>query len=160
MSQVIPALTTVGAIGAATAAGALFTFSDFTIEGLRQLPPAQGAAAMQSINKAAPSPLFMLVLFGTAAVCLVVGINAATDLGDTAARYRLVACALYLIGVVVVTGAFHVPRNDLLAAVDPDSVEGTRYWATYLAEWVPMNHLRTIVPLISAALLTISLQLD
>jgi len=160
VSPLIRTLTTIGAIGAATAAGALFTFSTFTIEGLRRLPPSEGASAMQSINKQAPTPLFMLVLFGTAAVCLAVGINASLALEDAAARYQLAACALYIIGVVIVTVGYHVPRNDTLAALDPNSVEGVRYWATYLDEWVPMNHVRTIVPLISAALLTVSLQID
>jgi len=160
VSILIRTLTTVGTVGAATAAGSLFTFSTFTIDGLRRLPPAQGAAAMQSINKQAPTPLFMLVLFGTAAVCLALGLNAALNLGDADARYQFAAAALYIVGVVIVTIAYHVPRNDKLAAVDPESAEGVRYWATYLDEWVPMNHLRTIVPLVSAALFAISLQVD
>ena len=84
MSALIRILTTVGAVGAATAAGALFTFSTFTIEGLRRLPPSQGASAMQSINKQAPTPLFMLVLFVTAAVFVAVGINASLNLDDAA----------------------------------------------------------------------------
>ena len=160
MSALIRTLTTVGAVGAATAAGALFTFSTFTIEGLRRLPPSQGASAMQSINKQAPTPLFMLVLFGTAAVCVAVGINASLNLGAADAHYQLAAAVLYIVGVVFVTAGYHVPRNDTLAALDPNSAEGIRYWATYLDEWVPMNHLRTIVPLISAALFTVSLQVD
>jgi uncharacterized membrane protein len=160
VSALIRTLTTIGAVGAATAAGALFTFSTFTIEGLRRLPPSQGASAMQSINKQAPTPLFMLVLFGTAAVCVAVGINASLNLDDAAARYQLAAAALYIVGVVIVTIGYHVPRNDTLAALDPNSAEGIRYWATYLNEWVPMNHVRTIVPLISAALFTVSLQVD
>ena len=45
-------LTILCAIGAATAAGAFFTFSDFTIAGLKRLRPAQGAAAMQAIKAA------------------------------------------------------------------------------------------------------------
>jgi len=67
MSPLTQALTIVCATGAATAAGTFFTFSTFTIAGLRRLEPAQGAAAMQAINKEAPTPLFMLLLFGTGA---------------------------------------------------------------------------------------------
>lgn len=160
MSLLLRSLTTVAAVGAATAGGALFTFSTFTIGGLRRLPPAQGAAAMQSINRQATTPLFMLVLFGTAAVCLAIGIHATLHLGETSARYRLAAAALYLVGVVIVTIGYHVPRNDALAALDPDSVEGMRYWATYLEQWVPMNHLRTAAAVLAAALFTISLQVD
>jgi len=50
-----------------------------------------------------------------------------------------------------------VPRNNNLDALDPDSAEGIAYWATYLEEWVRMNHVRTIAPLVAATLLTVSL---
>jgi len=148
------------AVGTATAAGALFTFSTFTIEGLKRLPPSQGAAAMQAINKEAPTPLFMIVLFGTGAACVVLGVRAAMNLGEPASVYQLIACALYIVGVVFLTVGYHVPRNDRLDALDPNSAEGISYWATYLKEWVRMNHIRTIAPLMSAALLVISLRIE
>jgi uncharacterized membrane protein len=64
MSLFAQTMTIICAVGAATAAGAFFTFSRFTMEGLKRLAPAQGAAAMQAINKEAPTPLFMLLLIG------------------------------------------------------------------------------------------------
>ena len=54
-------MTIVCAVGAGTVAGAFFTFSTFTMNGLKRLAPEQGAAAMQAINKEAPTPLFMLL---------------------------------------------------------------------------------------------------
>lgn len=157
MSTFVRTMTIICAVGAATAAGAFFTFSTFTIGGLRRLPPAQGAAAMQAINRQAPTPLFMLLLFGTGAACLVLGIRAAIDLDASGSLLQIVGCALYLVGVVLVTIAYHVPRNERLEAVDPSSAEGAEYWATYLDEWVRMNHVRTIAPLVAAVLLAISL---
>ena len=77
-----------------------------------------------------------------------------------AARYQLIAGALYVVGVVVLTIGYHVPRNDRLDALDPDSVDGIAYWATYLREWVRMNHVRTVAPLAAAVLLAISLHVD
>lgn len=145
------------AAGAATAAGTFFTFSTFTIAGLQRLAPEHGAAAMQAINKEAPAPPFMLLLFGTGVACLVLMIHSALHLGDPAAKYRLVAGALYLLGVVLMTGLYHVPRNDLLDGLDPASAEGTAYWAVYLEEWVRMNHVRTVAPLVAAILLMVSL---
>lgn len=153
-------LTILCAVGAATAGGALFTFSTFTIEGLKRLPPAQGAAAMQAINKQAPTPLFMLILFGTGAACVALGARAALNLDDPASVYQLIACALYVFGVVVLTVVYHVPRNERLDALDPNSAEGIAYWATYLKEWVRMNHVRTIAPITAAILLTISLLVE
>lgn len=48
--------------------------------------------------------------------------------------------------------------NNLLDSLDPHSAEGIAYWATYLEQWVRMNHVRTIAPLVSATLLTLSLR--
>jgi uncharacterized membrane protein len=88
------------------------------------------------------------------------GIQAALDLDAPYAKQRLAASGIYLVGVVGLTIGYHVPRNDRLAAVDPTSVNGTSYWATYLEQWVPMNHIRTIAPLATAAILVCALVLD
>ncbi len=160
MSPFAQTMTIICAVGAGAAAGVFFTFSTFTIEGLKRLAPAQGAAAMQAINKEAPTPLFMLLLFGTGAACLVLMIYAALHLQDPGSKYQLIAGVLYIVGVVVVTVGYHVPRNNLLDGFDPSSAEGIAYWATYLKEWVRMNHVRTIAPLASAVLLAVSLQVD
>jgi len=152
-------MTIICAVGAAMAAGTFFTFSTFTIEGLKRLPPSQGAAAMQAINKEAPTPLFMLLLLGTGAACLVLGILAVLHLDAPVSRYQLIACAIYIVGVVFLTIGYHVPRNERLDGLDPNSAEGIAYWAIYLEEWVRMNHVRTIAPLVTSVLLTISLRL-
>ena len=160
MSPFIRSLTIVCAVGAATAAGTFFTFSTFTIAGLKRLPPAQGAAAMQAVNKEAPTPLFMLLIFGTGAAILGLGIRGAMHLDETASVYQVIAGSLYVVGVVLLTIGYHVPRNDRLDALDPNSTDGVAYWATYLREWVRMNHVRTVSPLASAVLLTVSLHVD
>ena len=160
MSSFAQTLTILCAVGAGTAAGAFFTFSTFTMAGLKRLTPAQGAAAMQAINKEAPTPLFMLMQFGTGVACLVLMVYAALHLQASGSRYRLVAGALYIAGVVFMTIGYHVPRNNVLAGLDPDTAEGVAYWATYLEEWVRMNHVRTIAPLVAAVLLTLSLRVE
>lgn len=150
-------LTITCAIGSATAAGAFLTFSTFTIDGLKALPPAQGIAAMQSINRHATAPLFMLVLFGTGAACIGLAVHSLTHLNEPDAKRGLLAASIYLAGVVGLTIGYHVPRNDHLAALDPDSTAAIDYWSTYLTQWVPMNHIRTLAPLITAVILTGSL---
>ena len=94
------------------------------------------------------------------AACLVLLIYSALYLQGSGSRYRLIACALYIVGVVLITVTYHVPRNNVLDALDPNSAEGIAYWATYLKEWVRMNHVRTIAPLVAAALLTVSLRVE
>ena len=158
MSPFAQTMTILCAVGAATVAGTFFTFSTFTMRGLERLAPAQGAAAMQAINREAPTPPFMLLLFGTGAACLVLMIYAALHFQDPGSKYQLIAGALYIVGVVLVTGLYHVPRNNVLDGLDPNSAEGIAYWATYLEEWVRMNHVRTIAPLLAAFLLTASLR--
>ena len=48
----------------------------------------------------------------------------------------------------------------ILCAVGAGTAEGVAYWATYLEEWVRMNHVRTIAPLVAAVLLTLSLRVE
>jgi len=157
MSTFTRALTIITVVGAATAAGTFLTFSTFTIGGLKRLLWCQGAAAMQSINRQAPSSVFMLVLFGTGIACLALVIDSLRDLDSPFAKHRLVASAIYLVGVVALTIGYHVPRNDLLGAVDPNSTDGIAYWAAYLDEWVRMNHARTIAPLVTPVILAFTL---
>jgi uncharacterized membrane protein len=62
------ALALVSALGCGLMAGAFFAFSAFVMNALARLPPAQGIAAMRSINVAAITPAFTGALFGTAPV--------------------------------------------------------------------------------------------
>lgn len=158
MSPFAQVMTIVCAVGAGAAAGAFFTFSTFTMAGLKRLAPAQGAASMQAINKEAPTPLFMLLLFGTGAACLALMIHAALHLEAPGSTYQLIAGAIYIVGVVLLTVGYHVPRNNRLDGLDPNSAEGIAYWAVYLEQWVRMNHVRTVAPLVTAVLLTLSLR--
>ncbi len=160
MSLFAQTMTILCAVGAGTAAGVFFTFSNFTMAGLKRLTPAQGAAAMQAINREAPTPLFMLLLFGTGAACLVLLIYSVLHLREPGSGYRLTAYPLYIVGVVLITVVYHIPRNNVLDGLDPNSAEGIAYWAIYLEEWVRMNHVRTIAPLVAAVLLTVSLRAE
>ena len=64
------AATLATALGCGLVAGVFFAFSSFVMPALRRLPAAQGVAAMQSINRLAPTPVFMTALFGTALAAL------------------------------------------------------------------------------------------
>jgi uncharacterized membrane protein len=158
MSGAIETLTIVALAGAGLNAGVFFSYSTFTMQGLERLAPAQGAAAMQAINKEAPKPPLMLLMFGTAAVSVALMVNAAGSIDEAASVYQLVAGGLYVAGVIFMTGLYHVPRNNRLDRLDAGSPEGAAYWAVYLREWVRMNHVRTIAPLATAILLAVSLR--
>lgn len=137
------ALILLPALGCGLIAGAFFGFSVFVMRALRDLPTAQGIAAMRSINVAVINPWFMGALFGTAALCVVGIVRAARDLADAGAGLLLTGSLLYLILTVGVTVAFNVPLNDRLAGVDPASAEAPATWAGYVTRWSRWNHVRT-----------------
>ena len=145
------------ALGCGLMAGVFFAFSVFVMSALARLQPAQGIAAMQSINITAISPLFMTVLFGTAVACIFLTISALSNWHQPRSIYLLVGSLLYLIGTVLVTIAFNVPLNDALAKVEPNSTSGASLWASYLTTWTNWNHVRTISALAAATALTLGL---
>ena len=135
-------LTFAAALGSGLVAGVFFAFSSFVMPALGRLPPDQGLAAMQSINVTVITPGFMLALFGTAAIALMLGIGAISHWGQTGPMLILVASALYLIGCIGVTMGGNLPLNDAMAAVQPGSADGVTVWARYLRDWTFWNHVR------------------
>jgi len=158
MDDVLFALTLVTALGSGLSAGALFAFSSFVMQALARLQPAQGIAAMQSINVMAPTPVFMTALFGTALASVVLAVWALVDWNDSYGPWLLAGSALYLLGPVGVTVAYNVPRNNALARLDPQTGEAATYWSRYLREWTWGNHVRVAAGLAAAAAFTVALQ--
>jgi len=128
--------------GCAVVGGVFFAFSTFVVPALVRLPEAQAAPAMRSINVLAVRPPFMLALFGTAAACLVLAVLAVRDPDPRV----VVACAVYLVGVVAVTVVGNVPLNDRLAQ------EQATFHAVAGA-WSAWNHVRAVSAVLAAVLL-------
>jgi uncharacterized membrane protein len=78
-------------------------------------------------------------------------INAMNQINET--------IVLYLVGVFVLTMVHHVPLNDHLANVDPNSAAAASEWRHYFDSWVPWNHVRTVAPLASTGLFAVALTL-
>jgi uncharacterized membrane protein len=152
-------LTIVTALGAGLNAGVFFAFSSFVMAGLRRLPAAQSISAMNAINKMAPTAWFMTAFVGTAIAGVVLAVSAFRRLGQPSSVYQLAGVALYLVAFVV-TAAYHVPRNDALALVDPNAAGAAQTWAHYYSGWMAWNHVRTLAALAGAACLTLSLRAD
>ena len=152
------ALTLVTAVASGLVRGVFFPFSNFVMEALGRLRPSEGAAAMQSINITVINPAFMTALFGTGVASVVLIGWGLADLDEAYAGWLIAAGAIYVIGEIATTGGYHVPRNNALARVDPESEEGARVWQTYLVEWTRMNHVRTVAGLASCALFAVALQ--
>ena len=150
-------LTLAAAIGAGITAGVYFGFSTFIMAGLRRLSHTQSIAAMNAINKAAPKPLFMLALFGTSIVCVLLAISGFQQRDDPAAVWQIVGCALYL-GSVLVTVAYHIPHNEALMKIDPNSAAAATTWSHFVTPWMTWNHVRTLAALGGTACLTLALR--
>ena len=153
LASVLPVLTPVTALGCALVGGVFFAFSTFVMPALARLPAPQGIAAMQSINVTVITPPFMVALFGTGALCLVLAAAVLPAWPSGTSLRVLAACALYLCGNVLVTIVFNVPLNDAVAALDPTTAEAARVWADFLTGWTAWNHVRTVTALLAAALL-------
>ena len=153
-------LTLFSVLGCGLIAGVFFAFSSFVMKALARLPAAQGIAAMQSINVAVITPLFMSALLGTAAACVFLAVCALAWWHRPGAAYLLAGSLLYLVGTMLVTIVFNVPRNDALAAIEGASADGPMLWAQFIDGWTAWNHVRTASALAAAASLTIALTGD
>jgi uncharacterized membrane protein len=143
------ALLLVTIIAAGINSGAFFAFSNFVMGGLGRLAPAEGARAMQQINRGAPNPAFVATLMGGGLTGLVLAITAT---GEPGAAWQ-VGGGLLSVASAVITVAFHVPRNDALDRVEADSAHGQALWAEYLVSWTRGNHVRTLTSALSMACL-------
>ncbi|MFC6090589.1 anthrone oxygenase family protein [Saccharothrix lopnurensis] len=136
-------MTILAALGCGVVAGVFFAFSALVLPGLRRTTPAEGVAAMRAVNAAALTPAFLGVFLGTALLSGVAAVGGGP--------WAWAGAALYLLGGLGLTIAFHVPRNDELARVaTPD------YWARYLREWAPANHVRALASLAASAAFLLS----
>ncbi len=150
-------LTLLGALACGLTAGAFAAFSTFVMKGLAALPPAQGIAAMNSMNVTAVNPAFMTVFLGATGLCAVLAVVTFVLWPDEGTFALLLGCALHLVGSFGVTVAANIPRNDALAEVDPESAEGAAYWRAYVREWTAWNHVRGVASLAAAACFILAL---
>jgi uncharacterized membrane protein len=153
MSDALLVLTLATALGAGLVAGTFFAFSTFVMAALGRVPAPEGIRAMQQINITVINPWFMTALFGTGLACLAVIVAALADWNGDYGPYLVVAGVLYVVGCVGVTMAFNVPRNDVLARLEPAGSEATEVWKRYLREWTAWNSVRTVASLAAAGAL-------
>jgi uncharacterized membrane protein len=151
------ALTLASAVSAGLMAGVYFAFSSMVMPGLRRLRPAEAVRSMQAINLAVINPWFLTAFVGSAALSLVSVIFSFTRWGEEEAIYLLVGGLLLIFGSLVLTGGYHIPRNNALGLIDADGPEAKERWERYDSEWTSWNHIRAIACLAAAVLLAAGL---
>lgn len=144
------------AVTAAAVGGVFYAFSTFVMRGLDRTGPVDAITAMRGINAEAQANVAFLALFlGSGVLAVGLAIAAALRLQAPGSGYLLAGAALTVLAIVV-TVAFNVPLNDALDRIDPSALsvpEAAQQWQTYLVPWTRWNHVRTVAPLLGAALI-------
>jgi uncharacterized membrane protein len=128
-------------------AGVFLAFSDFVMRGLGRARPGAGIEVMQWINREVYRSLFMVMLIGMSFVSLGLAVFAAVLIGGAVAPWLAAAGALYVLGVMAVTGRRNVPMNRRLEHVEHWSALAHDYWDSYKRDWTRWNHLRWMTAL-------------
>jgi uncharacterized membrane protein len=143
VADTLHVLTFAAAVLSGVMAGIFYAFSNSIMAALAKIPAPSGIAAMQAINVVIINPLFMLVFLGPALLSAVLLVAALLGWGDMATGWVIAGSVLYLVGSILVTGAFNIPRNNALDKLSPTAAESAAYWTRFLTEWTTWNHVRT-----------------
>jgi uncharacterized membrane protein len=92
----------------------------------------------------------MAAPFGTALACGALAVWALLAWDERFAPYLLV-------GSILLTTAYHVPRNESMATVEPHGADAKSHGGRYLSGWTTWNHIRAVAFLAAAATLIIAL---
>jgi uncharacterized membrane protein len=106
---------------------------------------------MNSINRVIRNPLFLLVFFGTALLCLILLV------GRLYSPLVVAGALFYLVGSMGITMVCNVPLNDKLERVVPSAADMETQWHAYRGPWTRWNHLRAIACLLAAAAFVIEI---
>ena len=148
----------VTAVLCGVAGGVFFAFSTYVMPALDRLAPAQAIAAMQAINIAAVAP-FTTVQGAPAVLSVALIVDAVLDWRGTASALIVAAGVVYLAGLIALTGAYHVPRNNALDRVDAAGPEAAAAWRRYAGPWTRGNHVRALAGVLAAGLFVAALRL-
>jgi uncharacterized membrane protein len=157
MTQLIFVLTLLAALCTALLGGTFFAFSVFFMRALGGLSAERGIVAMQATVLAIKKPVFLVLFFGTALLCVVLGVIAAFSWRETPTHYVFVGAALFLIGGFGVTMLRSVPLNNTLLAWSPDDTDALEEWRGHRLTWVRWNHVRAITTLLACAAFMLAL---
>jgi uncharacterized membrane protein len=157
MERFTQIVTFAATLGSGIMGGLFFIFSVCIMAAFARLSPANGIAAMNSINVTILNGWFLGAFMGTALLSLFLIVAWFLAWIPTGQAFVLAGSLVYLIGIIGVTMVFNVPMNDALAAVAADSSEGAALWQDYLSRWTMWNHVRTLAGIGASALFLLAL---
>jgi uncharacterized membrane protein len=148
------ALFVAASVATALNAGVFFAFSTFVMRAVDDLGPAGAVRAMQQINRRAPTPAFMALLFGSTLLALASGIVALA--AGTEGRLWAVSGAVGAVAALLVTISVNIPLNQRLDRADPDGPDSPDRWREYAPPWLRANHVRGVLGVLASALLAVA----
>ena len=123
-------------------AGIYFAFSGFIMRSFTSLPAEHAVSAMNAINTTILRSWFMPLFWGSTLVSGLMIIVGLWQWGEPGAPGAMVAGAVYLVGMFLVTAFRNVPLNHALANVSGE--RGRTIWHAYLTRWTRWNTVRVL----------------
>jgi uncharacterized membrane protein len=139
-------------------AGIYFIFSNTVLPVLSSSTSQRGIEIMQRINQHIQNPMFFLVFFGSAATALALFISQ-LFVSSEQSSWLLMVAACMIFSTFVSTVVFNVPLNERLEKSDSNAPTASAEWEYYLEKWVPWNHFRTLMTLLSTSLMVTELSI-
>lgn len=143
-------------------AGLVFTFAIVVMPGIRSLGDLAFLKSFKAIDRVIQNkqPIFVLVWLGSAVVLLASTVLGIWQLESLDRILLVVACAIYLFGVQLPTVTINVPLNNYLQSQDLDKMTESALaetTANFESRWVRWNAIRTVLAILTTALLLVLL---
>jgi len=129
-------------------AGLLFVFSSCVMRTLRDASPAQGLAAMTSINRDIVNPIFGLVFVASVVAAIAAVVATIDSFADR--PWLFVAGVVHLAGFLAVTATVHLPLNARFETLDASADTDVAQWIEGAARWTRFNHVRSAATILAS----------
>ena len=148
----------------ALVAGLVFTFAIVVMPGIKNLGDLGFLESFKAMDRVIQDnqPIFMLVWLGSAVVLLGSTVLGIWQLAGLERITLVVACAIYLFGVHVPTITINIPLNNRLQSQDLKTMTTSELQearAGFESRWLRWNAIRTVLAILTTALLLVLLVL-
>lgn len=144
------------ALWSAILGGVFSAFSEFIMSALQRTTPEGGIEAMQHINRTVIPTQFVAGILLITVFSIVFAIYAAIAFEGLPRTLLILAAAVYVPSVFLMTILGNVPMNNRLDRFQHTTKEAKEYWQTYTRVWTRLNHVRTIGSIVTAGLYLIA----
>ena len=144
------------ALWSAIVGGVFSAFSEFVMSALRKTETSGAIEAMQHINRDVIRTQFVAGILSIAVFSTLVTLYSFAAFEGAALVTLVLAAAVYLPSVFLMTVLGNVPMNNRLESLDHTSAEAHAYWLEYGEKWTRLNHFRSLGSVVTAGLYLIA----